>query len=328
LAGRTDVFHTNDSAAWGATNTGFLPTTSSTTASNTVVVQKNIERVTFVVEKSDRVLDTETNATHMEWLGYARRLNEAPNFLLKKRWNVAQTVWYRKPRYSCKAHKDHKVGMKKTELNRLFLTEEACHFAAIESCHKEASLYNVTDGKAVGTYLEHKFQKFLEQKYNYQKGSSAEGLDFPQLLVDMKVTSIRQPQSSCPFSSARQKIYGLGYSLLLFVYQKLDDLTSKTSTLDIQHVVFIEENRTADFQMTSGLCQIIENQGNKEDLIAFMVDRNLPIDEIQADQLAEEILQKKPTIGYLTISNALQWRLQYRRALDNAGQIDGILKVR
>jgi len=46
--------------------------------------------------------------------------------------------------------------------------------------------------------------------------------------VDIKVTSIRQPQSSCPFKSARQKIYGLGYSLIVFVYDKKDDPATKT----------------------------------------------------------------------------------------------------
>jgi hypothetical protein len=49
------------------------------------------------------------------------------------------------------------------------------------------------------------------------RGNLAKGIDFPELGVDIKVTSIRQPQSSCPFKSVRQKIYGRGYSLLVFV---------------------------------------------------------------------------------------------------------------
>ncbi len=60
-----------------------------------------------------------------------------------------------------------------------------------------------------GTYLEHKFQAYLHTNYEYKEGSSAKGIDFPDSLVDMKVTSIKQPQSSCPFTSARQKIFGL-----------------------------------------------------------------------------------------------------------------------
>jgi len=85
------------------------------------------------------------------------------------------------------------------------LKTEAKAFADRESGHKEKSLFGVTDGKAVGTYLEHKFQEALQKKYEYARGSSAKGIDFPQLDIDIKVTSIRQPQSSCPFKSARQK---------------------------------------------------------------------------------------------------------------------------
>ena len=59
-----------------------------------------------------------------------------------------------------------------------------------------------------------------------------------------------------------------------------------------------------------------------------MYDRNLLIDEMmEAVKLAEELLAKPPELGYLTISNALQWRLQYRRIIENAGMVDGILRV-
>jgi hypothetical protein len=37
------------------------------------------------------------------------------------------------------------------------LCAEATRFAEIESIYDEPTLYGVTDGKAVGTYLEHKF---------------------------------------------------------------------------------------------------------------------------------------------------------------------------
>jgi hypothetical protein len=83
-------------------------------------------------------------------------------------------------------------------------------------------------GKAVGTYLEHKFQTHLQSRYTYGRGNSAKGIDFPELGVDIKVTSIPQPQWLCPFKSARQKIYGLGYSMLVFVYDKRDDEKTRT----------------------------------------------------------------------------------------------------
>ena len=34
----------------------------------------------------------------------------------------------------------------------------------------------------------------------------------------------------------------------------------------------------ADFQMTRGLLQIIENEGNADDVVAFLQDKNLPVD--------------------------------------------------
>ncbi|MDJ0725369.1 MAG: hypothetical protein QNJ38_09690 [Prochloraceae cyanobacterium] len=38
----------------------------------------------------------------------------------------------------------------------------------------------------------------------------------------------------------------------------------------------------------------------------------------QAFNQYHRILEQPPEIGYLTISNALQWRLQYRRVIDLA----------
>lgn len=207
------------------------------------------------------------------------------------------------------------------------LLKEAKDFAQTESVFKNPALFGVTDGKAVGTYLEHKFQDTLQEKYQFIRGSSAKGIDFPDLSVDIKVTSVKQPQSSCPFRSTRQKIYGLGYSLLVFVYDKIDDSNSKISVLNILHTSFVESSRTADFQTTSGLLKILDNNSNKDDILAFFEERMLPLDSVEAEKLADEILTNPPFVGYLTISNALQWRLQYSRIIEQAGQTSGIIRV-
>jgi len=123
--------------------------------------------------------------------------------------------------------------MAKPVLTTKILIDEAKIFAQKESTHNEPSLFGVTDGKAVGTYLEQKFSSHVAEKYDYKLGNSASGIDFPGIEVDIKVTSIKQPQSSCPFKSASQKIYGLGYHLLVFVYVKTDDERARTSHLDI-----------------------------------------------------------------------------------------------
>jgi len=54
----------------------------------------------------------------------------------------------------------------------------------------------------------------------------------------------------------------------------------------------------------------------------------LPVDDIEANRIADELLHNKPKLGYLTISNALQWRLQYSRVITNAGDVTGIERVR
>ena len=138
------------------------------------------------------------------------------------------------------------------------LCAEAAKFSALESQHLEPLLYGVTDGKAVGTYLEQKFKIYLSSNYEFVIGNSASGIDFPELLVDMKVTRIKQPQSSCPFKSARQKIYGLGYSLIIFVYDKNDDSVNRTARLNILHTIYVDATRTADFQMTRGIINILK----------------------------------------------------------------------
>lgn len=218
--------------------------------------------------------------------------------------------------------------MTKPPLTVATLQASAAEFAVIESAYGEPLLYGVTDGKAVGTYLEQKFRRFLAERYSFDQGNSAKGIDFPSLDVDTKTTSVRQPQSSCPFKSGRQKVFGLGYSVLVFVYEKTDDADAQTARLDIQHVIFVDAVRTGDFQMTKGLRKIVEDEGNIDDLIAFMQDKLLPVDEIEAKTLAEEVLMHPPEQGYLTISNALQWRLQYSRVIEQAGTVAGVLRIR
>ena len=63
---------------------------------------------------------------------------------------------------------------------------------------------------------------------------------------------------------------------------------------------------------------------SKEDIIGFLEDRNIPGDEIIFNELAEEILKLTPEQGDLTISNALQWLLQYSRVIELNNTVDGV----
>jgi len=85
------------------------------------------------------------------------------------------------------------------------LINEARAFCERESNFGNKELFGVTDGKAVGTFIEHKFTDYLDKNYDVFIGSSANGIDLPSddIGTDIKVTSIEQPQSSCPFKSAK-----------------------------------------------------------------------------------------------------------------------------
>jgi hypothetical protein len=105
------------------------------------------------------------------------------------------------------------------------ILQQAEIFATEFALQSHPNLLGVTDGKAVGTYIETAFKTSLRAIgiIEATEGNAAKGIDLPTFSIDIKVTSMRQPQSSSPFSSFKQKVEGLGYDLLLFVYSKLDE---------------------------------------------------------------------------------------------------------
>ena len=207
------------------------------------------------------------------------------------------------------------------------LQQESAIFTEEHSGGLHLDLFGRANSKVVGTYFEKLLDKKLSEKYEFESGNSASGIDYPELNVDLKVTSIIQPQSSCPYRSARQKIYGLGYDLLIFVYQRTEISSEKTTRVDFLNTIFIDKSCTSDWQTTYGIQEILRKDGNKDDLIGFFYERNLPLDEIGAVSLAEEVINTPPGLGYLTISNALQWRLQYGRAISKAGKVPGVIAL-
>ena len=188
------------------------------------------------------------------------------------------------------------------------------------------NLLGVTDGKAVGTYIEAAFKTSLREIGIIEaiEGNAAKGIDLPSFNTDIKVTSVRQPQSSSPFGSFKQKVEGLGYDLMLFVYSKLDEAAEcRVEFVAVRHV---PSRLTADFQTTRGLRKLIlEDDGNADDVFAFLVGKNIPADESSLFDYAKWLVDNPPEQGYITISNALQWRLQYGRIV--TGSIDGVVEI-
>ena len=211
----------------------------------------------------------------------------------------------------------------KLTLKKLFSATKS--FCISEGKINFPELIGVTDGKAVGTFVEHRLKEYLLQQYDLIAGNSASGIDFPSpdINTDIKVTSIKQPQSSCPYKSSRQKVFGLGYNVLVLVYDKKD--TKSTSRLNFLNCTFVDKTCTADFTVTKRLTEMLKDGANKADVIAYFEDRNIPGDDITLNQLAAEVIQNGVQQGYLTISNALQWRLQYQRVISLSNSVIGVL---
>lgn len=72
---------------------------------------------------------------------------------------------------------------------------------------------------------------------------------------------------------------------------------------------------------------MLNDGANKENIISYLSDRAIPGDDITLNSLADMIIKEKPNQGYLTISNALQWRLQYGRVISLNNEIEGVINV-
>ena len=79
------------------------------------------------------------------------------------------------------------------KLSLEILIREAENFTKLESQKSHPELLGVSDGKRIGTYIEHEFKNYLKRKYEFNIGSSAKGIDFPDphINTDIKVTSTK-----------------------------------------------------------------------------------------------------------------------------------------
>jgi len=70
------------------------------------------------------------------------------------------------------------------------LCQEASTFAEIFCSKRHPELIGITDGKAVGTYIESRFKQHLRDKQFFvedqDEGSAAKGIDLPGLATDIR----------------------------------------------------------------------------------------------------------------------------------------------
>ena len=204
------------------------------------------------------------------------------------------------------------------------LKKEANNFCKHENNIAHNDLIGVTDGKAVGTYIEHKFKEYLKNKYEINIGPSGKGIDLPDshINTDIKVTSIKKPQSSSPFKNIEQKVYGLGHNLLIFVYEKQN--MNKSCYLNFKFCIFLEAERSGDYNLTKILRKMIEIDATEANIVKILKEYNIPGDKQTLEILAKKITKNPPKQGYLTISNAFQLRLRYRHIINLDKKVKGV----
>jgi len=205
-------------------------------------------------------------------------------------------------------------------------------FCADVSQRKIAELFQVTDGKKIGTYIERECKRYLEQRAGLTMGGSAAlGKDLPLFNIDIKTTSEVQPQSSSPYRSIDEKIFGLPYNVLLFIYRKEDK--EGYAKLEILRCCYIPKELTGDYSTTRLARELRDNYLRKEigvDEIIGRLEEKLGITEVAdlnvTPGIVQRIIDNPPAPGVLTISFALQWRLQYGR-LKEAPFPEGVIVI-
>ncbi|MGB0881249.1 MAG: hypothetical protein ACPGTO_11890, partial [Polaribacter sp.] len=60
--------------------------------------------------------------------------------------------------------------------------------------------------------------------------------------------------------------------MLVFVYDKVDDLNTSSAKLDFVSCSYLDKERTADYTTTFRLREMLNDGANKEDIIAYLND--------------------------------------------------------
>lgn len=168
--------------------------------------------------------------------------------------------------------------------------------------------------KRIGTYFEKELRKWFEEELGIvSDGSVAQGLDLPAFNLDVKTTSIAHPQSSSPFDDPGERITGVSYNILLFIYDKHTD--DEGNHFDIESCVYITKERTGDYRMSAQARELVE------DFREGVLDEKELREELEdltgigaiSDEKFDEIKENPPAVGTITITPAVQWRFNYNK---------------
>lgn len=219
--------------------------------------------------------------------------------------------------------------------------------------------------KTRSTLIEQKFKDFLSENLDFEiEGNSAFGIDLPIFNTDIKCTSISQPQSSSPYRSINEKLFGVDYNILLFIYsidnniftiencvyipkhmtgcknatrllRKLtheynnNNITKNTAIKILKGWFFAVEN-ISSAGVTNIITRFINDRISTEDLKNMVNTWNIfePLDlKPNWDSIWNIAITDPPCEGVINYSFALQWRLQYKE-LTHDEYPDAILKIK
>ena len=167
--------------------------------------------------------------------------------------------------------------------------------------------------KRIGTYFEEELRVWFEEKHGLvSEGSVAKGIDLPAFNLDVKTTSNRQPQSSSPFDDPGERITGVDYNILLFVYDKQS--VEDGNQFGIVSCVYIPKERASDYRKSENASKLVADyrEGKlSESELREQLEELTGIGAISDDKF-EEIKENPPEKGAITMTPAVQWRFNYR----------------
>ena len=70
----------------------------------------------------------------------------------------------------------------------------------------------------------------------------------------------------------------------VFVYDKIDNTETQTATLNFVSCSFVHKERTADYTATYRLREMVKDGANKADIVAYLQNKNIPVDDITIDK--------------------------------------------
>ena len=212
-------------------------------------------------------------------------------------------------------------------LTRAQLQIEAAAFAKAHARHDEPNMVWL-DFDAIQPYYLNRFKTELAKRYVIPEVRSKKEIAFPKINVDVKFVNDRLNDSYCLMQSGTQMFRGLGYDVLLFIYRQQSDFAAGTVGLDIRHAIWVKSYRTADWYATRSIIDCLAKTPKMENLLAIFEITPFPVTPGEAWKLAEEALKTPPKQGFAAIGRAVKWHIRWGRVIEEAGKVDGILRLK